>query len=360
VQYPQHRARHLARTGIKSRAMVNVSNEIRSIAGCDPEKLPLDELLAASEPVVLRGLVRNWGLVEAGLRSVDDAMSYLRSFYNDKILSASFAAPAAAGRLFYNDDFTRLNFEARRTKLGDVLDEISAHLDQENAPTIYIGSTIVDSYLPGLRQQNDLGFRALGVDAPPAIWIGNRTIASCHFDAPNNIACVAVGRRRFTLFPPSQVVNLYPGPMELNPGGQAVSLVNFSSPDFDRFPRFREALGEGYSAVLEPGDAIFVPSMWWHHVEGLSAFNTLVNYWWTTAPKYIPSPMSSLYHALWSIRDRPAAEKEAWRQVFEYYVFGPATRAGEHMPEQARGLLGPIDEKLARQIRAMLLNSLNR
>jgi len=340
--------------------MVNVSNEVPVVEGCDPDKLPLEELLAAARPVVLRGIARRWGLVEAGLRSVDEAMTYLRGFYNDKMLSASFAAPGVAGRLFYNDDYTQLNFEARRTKLGDVLDAIRTHLEDENPPTVYIGSTIVDSYLPGFRTQNDLGFAALGVDAPPAIWIGNRTIASCHFDAPNNIACVAVGRRRFTLFPPSQIVNLYPGPMELNPGGQTISLVNFSNPDFERFPRFREALEAGYQALLEPGDAIFVPSMWWHHVEGLSSFNTLVNYWWTTAPKYVPSPMSSLYHALWAIRDRPAAEKEAWRQVFEYYVFGPSARAGEHLPERARGLLGPIDDTRARQIRAMLLNSLNR
>lgn len=340
--------------------MIKVSNEPRVIEGRKPDDLPLDELLSAGKPAVLRGLVRDWGLVAAGLRSVDDAMAYLRSFYNGKQLSASFATAQVAGRLFYNDDFTRLNFEARRTQLGNVLDEIKAHLDEAQPPTMYIGSTLIDSYLPGMRKDNDLGFARFGIDAPPAIWIGNRTVASCHYDAPNNIACVAVGRRRFTMFPPSEIDKLYPGPLELNPGGQAVSLVDFSNPDDERFPRFREALAAGYSAVLEPGDAIFVPSMWWHHVEGLSAFNTLVNYWWSSSPKYVPSPMSSLYHAIWSIRDRPEAEKEAWRQVFEYYVFGPSSRAGEHLPEQARGLLGPIDETRARQIRAMLLNSLNR
>lgn len=340
--------------------MIKVNNVVRILDGCTPATLPLEELFSVGKPTVLRGIARGWGLVEAGRRSVDDAMNYLRLFYNDKVLSASFASPEVGGRLFYNDDFTRLNFEARRAKLGDVLDQIRTHLDDTRPPTIYVGSTPVDSCLPGFRKDNDFGFAALGIDAPPAIWIGNRTIASCHYDAPNNIACVAVGTRRFTMFPPDQVANLYPGPIELNPGGQVISLVDFTNPDFTRFPRFRDAQNAGYSAVLEAGDAIFVPSMWWHHVEGLSPFNTLVNYWWTTAPKYIPSPMSSLYHAIWSIRDRPAAEKEAWRQVFEYYVFGPAGLAIEHLPEQARGLLGPIDETQARQIRAMLLNSLNR
>jgi hypothetical protein len=100
--------------------------------------------------------------------------------------------------------------------------------------------------------------------------------------------------------------------------------------------------------------------MWWHHVEGLSAFNTLVNYWWSTSPKHIPTPMNALYHAIWTLRDRPENEKQAWKDVFEYYVFGSRERATEHIPQSARGFLGPIGDDQARLLRAMLLNKLNR
>ena len=58
-------------------------------------------------------------------------------------------------------------------------------------------------------------------------------------------------------------------------------MVDFANPDFEKYPRFREAIAAGQMAELEPGDAVFIPAMWWHHVEGLSAFNTLVNYWWS-------------------------------------------------------------------------------
>jgi hypothetical protein len=218
----------------------------------------------------------------------------------------------------------------------------------------------VDTCLPGFRTANDLTFAAPGFDAAPTIWIGNRTIASCHYDAPNNIACCAVGKRRFTLFPPEQIFNLYPGPFEPTPGGQAVSIVDFDKPDFEKYPRFREALAAGQTALLGPGDAIFIPSMWWHHVQGLSAFNTLVNYWWSSSPPFVPSPMNALYHAIWSIRDRPEREKQAWKEVFEYYVFGDAKLAQAHLPEQARGLLATLDEEHARMLRAMLINKLNR
>lgn len=139
-----------------------------------------------------------------------------------------------------------------------------------------------------------------------------------------------------------------------------MSLVDFANPDFQKYPRFREALASGQTTELEPGDAVFVPSMWWHHVEGLSPFNALVNYWWTTSPAFVPTPMNALYHALWTIRDRPEREKQAWKNVFDYYVFGPADRAVAHLPEPARGVLGRITDTLARQIRAKLINNLNR
>ena len=340
--------------------MVQNLQRVPELTGCRPDDLPLDELLAAGQPRVLRGLVAGWELTRIGRESAQDAMTYLLSFYNGKALSASFGPASIAGRLFYNEDFTRLNFSAERTQLDEVIARIRAHLEDAQPPAIYVGSTLIDSYFPGFRKHNDVGFTARGIDSPPTIWIGNRTIASAHFDAPNNLACCVVGRRRFTLFPPEQIFNLYPGPLDPTPGGQAVSLVNFDDPDFAKFPRFREALAAAQVVEVEPGDAVFVPSMWWHHVEGLSAFNTLVNYWWTSAPKYIPTPMNALYHAIWTIRDRPESEKRAWRNVFDYYVFGPAGNAAEHIPEAARGLLAPIDDDRARYLRGMLINKLNR
>jgi hypothetical protein len=340
--------------------MEKISRQIPELEGANPDRLPLDELLAAAQPRVLRGLVRNWGITRAGLRSDQDAIDYLRSFYNGKSIGYSIGGPEVAGRLFYSDDFTRLNFASERGRLDDVLSTLQKHIPDEKPPTIYVGSTLIDICLPGFRGENDLAFAAHGVDPPPSIWIGNRTIASAHYDAPNNIACCVVGRRRFTLFPPEQIFNLYPGPLEPTPGGQAISVVDFANPDLSRFPRFRAALDAAMTAEVGPGDAVFIPSMWWHHVEGLSAFNTLVNYWWSSSPKHIPTPMNALYHAIWSLRDRPDNEKQAWRNVFEYYVFGPGGRAGEHLPEQARGVLGPIGDDEARRIRAMLINKLNR
>lgn len=340
--------------------MAQIPRTIPEFEGASATSLPLVELLSAARPRVLRGLVGDWAITRAARRSDQDAIDYLRSFYNGKPVGFSVGGPEIAGRLFYNADFTQLNFGGERGRLDDVLARIQSHVADERPPTIYVGSTLVDSYLPGFRKENDLAFAAHGIDPPPSFWIGNRTIASCHYDAPNNIACCVVGRRRFTLFPPDQIHNLYPGPLEPTPGGQAISLVDFANPDFEKYPRFRLALESAMSVEVGPGDAVFIPSMWWHHVEGLSPFNLLVNYWWSSMPGFIPTPMHALYHAIWALRDRPENEKQAWREVFEYYVFGPRETAGEHLPPAARGQLGPIDDDLARAMRAMLINKLNR
>ena len=341
-------------------AMAGPMAAMRELTLDGAEGLPLDALLAEGRPVLLKGLARDWGLVRAGLASTAQAMAYLRGHDAGRPLQYSYGDPAIGGRPFYNDDFTALNFEVRRGVLGDLLDGIADHLDDALPPMYYAASLPVAGALPGFTDDNDLGLAARGVEAPPGIWIGNRVVASCHFDAPDNVAVCAVGRRRFTVFPPEQIHNLYPGPLDPTPGGQAVSVVDFDAPDFDRYPRFREALASAQVATLEPGDAVFIPSMWWHHVRGLAPFNVLVNYWWRGSPAYLSSPLPALQHAIWTLRDLPAREKQAWAEVFAYYVFGDAACAGAHLPEQARDVLGPIDDARARRIRAMLLARLNR
>ena len=341
--------------------MLEQAASVRVLEVPDAGTLPLQALLEDGVPTLLRGLARDWPLVRNGLGSPQAAMDHLRGHYNGRPVQYSWGEAATAGRPFYKPGFTELNCEVRRGSLDQVLEELASHLDDPHPPTYYVASLPVEQCLPGLRAEgSDLDLSVHGVHAPPSIWIGNRVTASCHYDAPNNIACCAVGRRRFTLFPPDQIANLYPGPLEPTPGGQAVSVVDFSAPDPERHPRFAAALETAQSVVLEPGDAIFIPSMWWHHVQGLDPFTVLVNYWWGSMPEWVPTPMHALYHALWTLRDRPEREKRAWREVFDYYVFGPGDRAGAHLPEAARGMLGPFDEAMARRMRALLIGKLNR
>lgn len=343
--------------------MSEAMRKVQEITGVTPDRIPLDELMAAQQPAVLKGVANDWPLVALGRESVEATIAYLKAFDGGRPIVGYTGAPEIGGRFFYNSDLTGLNFEAARAPLGEFLDRIAASLEDAEPPAFYIGSTDLDLYLPGFRSENDLGLDPASLGGEPplvSIWIGNRTIATAHFDTSNNLACSLVGRRRFTLFPPEQVANLYPGPLEPTPGGQVVSMVDFSDPNFERHPGFLKAREAGQVAELEPGDVLFYPALWWHHVEALEAFNVMVNYWWNPSPGFIDTPMNTLLHGLLSLRDRPEAEKAAWRALFDYYVFGPADRAGAHLPEHAQGELAPLDAAKARRLRAKLLNRLNR
>lgn len=343
--------------------MVGIATRTEELTGIDPRAIPFDDLIAHQRPVILKGVARDWPLVRHGLHSPLEAIRYLTSFYQGQPIVGYVGAPEIEGRFHYNADVTALNFTAERTRLDTFLDRIVAHRDDPHPPSFYIGSTDVDGYLPGLRAENDLALDAATFGPMPpmvSIWMGNHTIASAHWDMSNNIACCMVGGRRFTLFPPEQIDNLYPGPLEPTPGGQVVSMVDFADPDLDRFPRFADAMKAGQVAELEPGDVLIYPALWWHHVEALGSFNAMINYWWNAVPSFMDTPMNTLLHAMLSLRDRPDAEKQSWRAMFDYYIFGPSDRPAAHLPQAARGALAPLDDLAARRLRAMLLNKLNR
>lgn len=317
-----------------------------------------DAVLRSTRPLVLRGLVAHWPLVQAARASAADAIAYLRGFARDAPVVAMVAAPDHRGRFFYNPEMTGFNFHHERPTLAAALDALARHLDDPRPPAIYVGSTTVDTFLPGLRAAHDVD---LGDRQPLySVWVGNRSRIAAHHDVPDNLACVAAGRRRFTLFPPEQVANLYIGPLDLTPAGQAISLVDFHAPDLARFPRFADAMAQAQVAELGPGDALFIPSLWWHHVEALDAFNVLLNYWWRQSPAYMDTPMNALMLAIMTVRDLPAEQRDAWRALFAHYVFDADEATAAHVPEPARRALAPMTPDTARELRARLLQRLNR
>ena len=326
-----------------------------------PQGEALDRLVREEgRPIVFRGVGAQLPLVRAARTSDAAAGEYLRQFAQEQAVTVYRAPAEAGGRFHYNDAVDGFNFTAERQEFGSLLDELLSG----PADTLYLGSTDLDRYFPGMRAENDPGVaEVVGSEFAPVIaslWLGNRTVTAAHYDFSNNCAMCAAGRRRFTLFPPDQIANLYPGPLEPTPGGQVVSMVDFSAPDLDRFPRFAQALEAAQTATLEPGDAIVYPAMWWHQVEGLDAFNVLLNWWWNATPDYIDSPQITLLHALMAIRQRPEHERAAWRDVFDFYAFGDPENARAHLPGTAQGMLAEMDPMTARRLRADLTRKIQR
>ena len=153
-----------------------------------------------------------------------------------------------------------------------------------------VQSEKIPEMLPGFELENAIDL--LPPNVVPRAWIGNRIRVAPHYDLMENVGCVVAGRRRFTVFPPEQFANLYPGPFELTPAGTPISLVDIQHPDLDRFPRYAEAAETAQTALLEPGDAIYLPFHWWHGVDSLEPVNFFVNYWWNDRSRASAIPMT--------------------------------------------------------------------
>jgi hypothetical protein len=316
-------------------------------------------IVPAAEPVVLRGAVGHWPVVQAALRSPDDVAAYLARFDRGAPITAFIGPPEIRGRFFYRPDMAGFNFERRRGKLGDVIGTLIGSIGRDDAPSVYMGSTPASEILPGFAAENELPFLEPAL-ADPRIWVGNQSVVAAHFDESDNIACVVAGRRRFTLFPPDQVANLYIGPLDFTMAGQPSSMVSLADPDFEKFPRFREALAAARTAELEPGDAIYIPTLWWHHVEAVGPFNILINHWWRDVPPEAGSAFESMVHAVLAVAALPAHQREAWRAMFDHYVFRKGGDPAAHLAPEHRGILAEPTLELRERIRQFLLRTIGR
>lgn len=330
---------------------------VEVVENCSADNIP-DAVLTSRVPLVLKGLVNNWPAVIAAQQSAEAANNYICQFYNGELVNVAVGDAHNGGRIFYNENMSGFNYQRTRIRLDKAWESIRALELTASARAFYIDSAPAEYCIPNFRRHNDL---KLGSVSPRvSLWMGNKTIVSAHYDIPDNIACVVAGKRRFTLFPPEQLSNLYIGPLDFTPAGQAISLVDLNNPDLEKFPKARVALDAALTAELEAGDAIFIPSMWWHSVEGLAEFNVLVNYWWTPYPDYLGSPLDALNHALLSIKSLSEDQRKSWKAIFDYYVFEHNPETGSHIPAERLGVLADIDEIMGRRLRAMLINRLNR
>src|SRR5882757_6963862 len=107
----------------------------------------------------------------------------------------------------------------------------------------------------------------------PMLFTGGATsITHMHYDIDLShiLHTQFGGRKRVLMFPHEEQHKLYRKPFEV------LSLADFShyhegngTPDYKQFPALK--LAHGYDFVLEPGDTLFMPAGYWHHMEYLDS-----------------------------------------------------------------------------------------
>ena len=312
-------------------------------------------VIAEARPVVLRGLVDDWPAVAEGRRGGAELARYLSAMDSGRPAGCVVGSPAIGGRFFYRDDMTGFNFGRRDARVSDVVGQLLHQAATAEPLAIAIQSAPTDEVLPGFADANPMPL--LPVQVRPRIWIGNAIQVATHYDSNDNIACVIGGRRRFTLFPPDQIANLYVGPLEMTPAGAPVSMVDVEAPDLDRYPRFAQALEAAETAELGPGDAIYIPYFWWHAVRSLNPLSVLINYWWNDV-REATSPLNALLHAILAMGELPEERRAIWKGMFDHLVFHANGDPAGHLPDHVRGVFGTLTPEQRRGLTDHLARSL--
>lgn len=309
------------------------------------------------QPLLVKGLVADWPIVGAARTGDRALVESLCAHASPALVTYADGPPEIDGRFHYTHDVRNLNFTRRTATLPEFLAILLAETSSAAPRALAAQGVGIHQCLPAFASAHQIPL--LPPSILPRMWIANRTKVAAHNDELENLACVAAGRRRFTLFPPEAAGSLYLGPFELTPGGTPISMVDVTAPDLQRYPRFADALAMAQVAELEPGDALYIPYQWYHHVEALDPINVLVNYWWDPARQDLGSPWDALLHGIIALRGLPPDQRRAWKAAFDHYVFLTDGDPAAHLPPAARGILGRDSPEYIDQLKADLRYNLD-
>src|SRR5690606_41388529 len=125
----------------------------------------------------------------------------------------------------------------KHTKRAEAIERIVCNTENRS---IYWGSAPTHTYLPG--SSKDTVLPILKDNIAPRIWLGHASNVAAHYDTLDNVACVVARRRRFTLYAPELIVDLYVCPIDHNMAGPPVSLAAAAPSDDQRYPSFQALL----------------------------------------------------------------------------------------------------------------------
>jgi hypothetical protein len=190
------------------------------------------EIAPRDTPIVLRGQVAHWASVRAALGGDQSTAQYLAGLGDGgKPMEVLIGGPEFGGRFFYRgDNLEGFNFHREQAPLGTLLSELLrlSSVPERERHRLYANAATAPEHLPGWAAANPLDLPLGG--AVPRLWIGNGSQTATHYDGSTNLACVVAGERRFTMFPPDQVGNLYLGPLDRTLAGPPASMVDPLAP----------------------------------------------------------------------------------------------------------------------------------
>lgn len=235
---------------------------------------------SAKEPFKVIGSLDHWELYKKLSKCEDslDKCDYLSTLAHDEQVYYSALAPEYKGIFGLNKDLVQnFSFKGRKATFPSFMKEIKKYISDPSLGNLYLQSTPIKDLNDRLGNL-DL-FKGFKPMSEAGFWIGTgNQFVSLHNDPLRNMIAIFSGRKRVIMFPPEELPNLYPAPFDKRSGGVITSLVNAFNPDLQKFPNFSQALKTVKVAILNPGEFLYLPPLWWHAVEG-EGFNIGINCW---------------------------------------------------------------------------------
>ena len=211
----------------------------------------LDNYYSANRPVVLVDAMRDWQALSLW------TPEYLKAKCGNELVEIMSDRDS--------DPLYQVNSQLHKTRIrfSDFVDMVlrgpsndfylqanNAFFDKESLQWMADHIQIFPEYLDPSRPQGTVFF-----------WFGPAgTVTPLHHDKQNILFAQVSGRKRITLVSPDQSHLLY------NDIG-VFSQVDCEDPDYEAYPLFESVTP--MAVTLHPGEALFIPVGWWHHVRAL-------------------------------------------------------------------------------------------
>lgn len=205
----------------------------------------LQDYFQPAKPVVISDLMTDWPAKEKW------SLDYLSGLAGDLKVPVYSSKPAVGK--------SHQHAAAQHLPLRDYVEMLKAG---ENDLRMFFYNILQN--VPAMLE--DFNYPDLGIKffkRLPVLFVGGKgTQVQMHYDIDlaNLILCHFGGRKTVLLFAPEQTPFLYKVPFSFS----ALHSVDFSNPDFERFPALRRA--RPMVAHLKHGDSLFIPSGYWHYI----------------------------------------------------------------------------------------------
>ncbi|HMS63990.1 MAG TPA: cupin-like domain-containing protein [Ignavibacteria bacterium] len=234
--------------------------EIASVTELSSEEYCKD-YLGKSIPVVIRGGAKNMSAFR------NWTADYLKFVIGSKVVDISQSTSGV------------FNYHKKEVKILHMpFDEAVDYLNKNNSVYIQMASIAKDypEILGDIEEPQWM--EKTDVMKKTNFWFGGGgCVSPLHFDNYQNFLVQIMGRKELTLFSPEDTKYLYSNTKGEHNLSQ-ISLIDLEHPDENEFPLLKEA--QGYKVVLGPGDILYIPLNWWHHVKTLD-LSISINFWFS-------------------------------------------------------------------------------